>query len=124
MVAIEADHSVRNSYKEVADHLDHAKCWGDIKDEVRAISQKDAWTRVNLTPGWKTIATRWVYQANTNSVQNVERYKATLVANIFSQKVGVVFVETYAPLSKYGTLRWVLALVEHHRLKMPHVYFK
>lgn len=42
----------------------------------------------------------------------------------FPQKPGVDFGKIYEPVIKYETLRFVLALVGKHRLKMIQVHFK
>nr|GEX07602.1 retrovirus-related Pol polyprotein from transposon TNT 1-94 [Tanacetum cinerariifolium] len=44
----------------------------------------------------------------------VEKYKARLVANGFTQKEGIDFKETFAPVAKMVTIRAVIALAVHN----------
>lgn len=58
-----------------------------------------------------------------------DRYKARLVTRGFSQKFGFDYSETYSPVAKLGTLRTVIALVNHgkmvlHQMDVSTVFFK
>ena len=57
----------------------------------------------------KVIGARWVYKLKLDSTGKVERYKARLVAQGFSQRPGVDFDETYAPVVGMATLRTLLS---------------
>lgn len=46
----------------------------------------------------------------TNSDSSVERYKARLVIKGFSQVKGVNYNETYAPVVRYATVRYLMSL--------------
>ena len=41
---------------------------------------------------------------------NIEKYKARFVAHGFSQKEGIDYEETFAPISKYTSIKSVIAL--------------
>ena len=56
------------------------------------------------------IDCKWVFKKKLDAQRNVERYKARLVAKGFSQKAGVDFDETYAPVVNYDLLRLLMAL--------------
>ena len=45
----------------------------------------------------------------------MEHYKARLVAQEFSQIPGIDFDETFAPVTRYQTLRTLLALANRYR---------
>jgi hypothetical protein len=53
---------------------------------------------------------RWLFRVKLNSSGGVERYKARLVAKGFTQKEGIDYNETFAPVVKYKSLRIILAL--------------
>lgn len=49
-------------------------------------------------------------RSNINSVGEIDKYKARLVAKVFSQKYGVDYEESFAPVAKMPTIRVILAL--------------
>ncbi|UYV62003.1 hypothetical protein LAZ67_1007460 [Cordylochernes scorpioides] len=63
-----------------------------------------------LPPGKKPISIRWVYKVKTNKSGNVERFKARLVARGFSQKQGIDFQKTYAPVINLAVIRVLITL--------------
>lgn len=52
---------------------------------------------------------KWIFTIKTNSDGNT-RYKARLVAKDFSQKEGIDYFETYAPVVRYESIRILLAV--------------
>ena len=58
----------------------------------------------------KVIDTKWVYKAKYKSDDNLEKYKARLVAQGFTQKEGYDFKETFAPTARMTTIFLVMAL--------------
>ena len=52
---------------------------------------------------------RWVFDLKRSADGTIQRYKARLVAKSFRQREGIDFDEVYSPVSKYSTLRAVIA---------------
>ena len=42
--------------------------------------------------------------------ESVEKYKACFVAKGFSQKEGIDYEETFAPVSRYSSIRTIISL--------------
>ena len=49
-------------------------------------------------------------QDKTCSWRNIEKYKARFVARGFSQKEGIDYEETFAPITRYTSIRAIMAL--------------
>ena len=55
---------------------------------------------------------------------NSERHKARLIANGFTQRVGIDYIETFSPVSKKYSLRIIMALVAHFDFDLHQMYLK
>ena len=51
-----------------------------------------------------------VIKRKLNSVGHVERYKARIVAKNFLHQKGIYYEETFSPVVRYSSIRFLLAL--------------
>ena len=56
------------------------------------------------------IGCKWVFKIKRNVDGEVDRFKARLVAQGYSQEAGVDFNEVFAPVARYNYIRSVLAI--------------
>jgi hypothetical protein len=70
--------------------------------------------------GRKPISAKWVFKAKRNP-DGTTRYKARLVIRGFEQVAGVDFNETYAPVGKLTTLRYMLCQSALRGWKIDHL---
>jgi hypothetical protein len=89
-----------------------AKEWKQAMDEeMEALLSNNTWKLVPLPSGRKAVGSKWVFKTKLNKDGMIERYKARFCAKGFSQKEGIDYHETFAPVLKYKSLRIVLAIV-------------
>jgi len=102
--------------------------WGAAMNlELRALENNDTWFITTLPPSKKAIGCKWIYRTKFNSDGTVDKHKARLVAQGFSQQFGVDYDETFSPVAKMTTVRTLLVVttVKHwcvHRMDVSNAF--
>lgn len=88
-----------------------------MNDEIQSLNENDTWNLVKLPSTRKAIRSKWVFKTKSDADGNFVRHKARLVAKGCSQKFGVDYNETYSPVVRYTSLRFLIALAAKRKLK-------
>ena len=81
-----------------------------MKAELEMIEKNNTWTLVDRPFGKPIIGVKWVYKTKLNLDGSVQKNKARLVAKGYSQKPGIDYNETFAPVARLDTIRTLIAL--------------
>lgn len=73
--------------------------------EYNALVTTNAFEEVKLPPDRKAIPTRWIFTIKDNGL-----YKARIVVQGFCQKESIDYDATFAPVVRYESVRFFLAL--------------
>ena len=89
--------------------------WYDVmKDEMNSMASNGVWNLIEFPDGAKFIGCKWVFKKKKDSLGNIERYKARLIAKGFTQNEGIDYKETFFPVSKKDSLHIIMTLVAHY----------
>jgi hypothetical protein len=95
------------------------KEWMDsMKEEYQSIIKNDAWKVVPKTKNKDVVSSKWIYKIKHVEDESIEKHKARFVACGFSQKEGIEYEETIAPIARYTSIRTIIALVAKMKWKL------
>ncbi|KAJ9546206.1 hypothetical protein OSB04_025913 [Centaurea solstitialis] len=78
--------------------------------EMAAILSNYTWDLIPKPSDANIVGNRWLFRHKFDSTGQLERYKARLVAQGFSQQPGLDFDDTFSPVVKPATIRTVLSI--------------
>jgi hypothetical protein len=98
---------------------DWIKWKATIVTELASLYKRKVFSAVMPTPrDIFPMGYKWVFIRKQNKNDEVVRYKARLVAQGFTQRLGVDFNETYSPVMSAITFRYLISLVVQNRLSL------
>lgn len=90
-----------------------------MEDEIHALEKNKTWILIDSVPkGRKTVKSKWVFKMKTKPDGSLERYKARLCAKGFTQRDGIDYSETFAPVVRYESIRTIIAISAAEDLEM------
>jgi hypothetical protein len=102
-----------------------ATLWKEaVQDEYDSLINNKTWSLTKLPPNRTAIKSRWTFKVKPGVKDSASRYKVRLVAKGYSQRPGIDYEETFAPVAKQTTLRVVLSYVAAQDLEMRQLDIK
>ncbi|KAL0318775.1 UNVERIFIED_CONTAM: Retrovirus-related Pol polyprotein from transposon TNT 1-94 [Sesamum angustifolium] len=92
------------------DAVQNPKWQETMNKELKALSDNNTWSLIQLPKGKKTIGTKWVFKIKYNPDGTMKRYKGRLVAEGYSQVEGLDYNETFVPVAKFAIVKWLIAV--------------
>ena len=106
------------SLKEALASSDKTKWVNAMEKEMESLHVNEVWDLVELPKDKKTVGSKWVFKTKRSANGTVERHKAWLVAQGYSQRYGQDYDETFSPVVRFESLRTVIALAVQNGLKL------
>ena len=95
-----------------------------MNEERDSLVENGTWIPTKLPAGKKTLDTKWVFRIKRDSSGNIQRYKARLVVRGCGQIEGIDYSETYSPVVRYTSIRFLCALATKYDLDMDQMDVK
>ena len=116
--AAEAVNPDPKTYKQAMRSEDSERWKEAMTEEYNSLSKHNTWDLVDLPAGKNLVGSKWVYKTKLNSFGEIDRFKARLVAQGYSQEYGIDFNEVFAPVARYKSIRSLLAVSNQHNLEV------
>jgi len=84
-----------------------------MEEELLVIQKNQTWDLVDLPKGKNAIGLKWVLTTKYHLDGSIQKHKAMLFVKGYSQHQGINYEETFALVSRFETVRTLLALVAH-----------
>jgi hypothetical protein len=89
-----------------------------MTEEYQSIIKNDVWEIVPRPKSKDVVSSKWLYKIKHAVDGSIEKYKARSVARGFSQKEGIDYEETFAPVARYISIRTIIALATKMKWKL------
>jgi hypothetical protein len=77
--------------------------------EYQSIVKNDVWEIVSRPKSKDVVSSKWLFKIKHVADGSIEKYKVRFVARGFSQKEGIDYEETFAPVARYTLIRTIIA---------------
>jgi hypothetical protein len=101
------------------------KEWVDVMtEEYQSIIENDVWEVVPRPKNKDVVSSKWIYKIKHATDESIEKHKARFMDRGFSQKEGIDYEETFAPVTKYTSIRTIIALAAKMKWKLHQMDMK
>jgi hypothetical protein len=119
--------STPTSYDEAISGPQKRQWEAAINEEIQSLLSNIVWELVDTPKGVNIVSCKWVFKIKRLPNGQIDRYKARLVARGFSQRYGIDYEETFAPVVRMESLRILLAIaavedLEVHQMDVVTAY--
>ena len=89
-----------------------------MEKEIDSLKTNEVYDLVELPKDRKAVGSKWVYKCKINADGSVRRYKARLVAQGYSQRLGQDYDKTFCPVVHFESIRTIIAMAAQNELML------
>lgn len=95
----------------------NALSWKAAMDkEFDSLIDNKTWILVDLPSGRKPINCKWVFKTKCDANGDINQHKARLVVKGCAQRKGIDYEETFSPVVRYASIRYLVAMAAKFNL--------
>ena len=79
-------------------------------EEYQSLINNDVWDVVPIPKGNSIVSSKWIFKTKHSTYGTIKKFKERFVAWGFSQKEGIDYKETFAPILSYNSIITILSL--------------
>lgn len=118
------ENDIPSSFNEIQNRADKLEWEKAINDELKSHKENKTWTLVERPKHTNIIDSKWVFVIKTDECGKPIKYKARLVVRGFNQEFLVDYNETFAPVARISSFRFLLAFSIQNNLLVHHLDVK
>lgn len=115
---------IPTSFHEIKFRNDRKQWEQAIKDEINSLLINNTWTLVPRPKNKNIVDCKWVFTIKNDEFGKPLRYKARLVARGFTQEYLVDYDETFAPVARITSFRFLIIFANQFNLLIHHMDVK
>ena len=112
------------TYSNTIEHPDADLWQAAMASELKTFEEIGLYQEVEAPPNHKIIDSKWVFKIKHSPNGEIDKYKACLIAKGYTQVEGLDYTDTFAPVTKFTTIRSLLALAAQHDLEVHQIDVK
>ncbi|KAL8158138.1 hypothetical protein AgCh_002728 [Apium graveolens] len=93
--------------KDIHEALKHLRWKAAVHEEIKALEKNGTWDITELPPEKSAVGCKWLFTVKYLADGSIDRFKARLAARDFIQTYGVDYKETFAPVAKLNTVKFL-----------------
>nr|GFA94054.1 retrotransposon protein, putative, Ty1-copia subclass [Tanacetum cinerariifolium] len=98
------------SYKSIMLDSESNKWIDAMNAEIQSMIDNMVWVLVDLSPGCKTVGSKWIFKKKTDMDSIVHTYKGRLVAKGYTQLYKIDYEETFSPFADIRAIRILISI--------------
>ncbi|KAM0996802.1 hypothetical protein ACFX2C_006762 [Malus domestica] len=95
-----------------------------MQEEFDALKSQRTWVLVPPPTHRSIIGSKWVYKLKKNPDGSISRYKARLVAQGYTQELGLNYFETFSPIVRHTTVRLIISIAAQNKWELRQLDIK
>lgn len=96
-----------------------AQLWKQaMQSEYNSLLDNNTWELVDLPSDKKAINCKWVFKTKRGADGEIVKHKARLVIKGCAQKRGLDYEDTFSPVVRYNSMRFLFAMAVKHDLEI------
>jgi hypothetical protein len=106
------------THKEALSCPEREKWITAMKEELDSLRKHNTYRLAKLPLGRRAVGCKWVFKTKQDATGSITRYKARLVAQEYTQRKGLDFQETFAPVARMTSQRIIIATAAAEGLEL------